>query len=139
MDQFIKVIMPFISGGIIGYLVKYFLDFKYTKKLEEMNKRRAVYENLTETLGIFISGRQATVEQKSKFLDTYSKCWLWASDDVVKEIGDFLDFQVSIAKGENVEQGDVKKKYASCLLAMRRDLGFPETYLKDEDYKFVRF
>lgn len=139
MDQFIKLLMPFISGGIIGYLVKYGLDFKYAKKLEEMNKRRAVYEKLTETLGIFISGRISTVEQKNRFLDTYSNCWLWASDEVVNEISDFLDYQVAIAKGEKVEQEDVKRKYASCLIAMRRDLGFPKTYLEDKDYKFVSF
>ncbi len=135
----VKILTSFISGGIIGYLIKHVLDLRYERKIEEMNKKRAVYENLTATLSIFVSGRDSTDEQKKKFLDTYSKCWLWASDDVVKEIGDFLEYQIAISRGENIKQEDMKNKYASCLLTMRRDLGFSKTCLKEKDYKFVSF
>lgn len=139
MEKVIQFIMPFITGGVIGYLVKYFLDFYYTKKAEELNKRRAIYEKLTQTLGIFISGRQSTNEIKNEFLETYSNSWLWASDDVVNAIGYFLDDLIALRKGEEIEQEELKKKYSECLIAMRRDLGFPKTELEADDYKFISF
>ena len=139
MEGLVKTLATLISGGVIGYLIKHVLALQYVKKVEELNKKRFVYEVLTETLGVFISGRTPSDEQKDLFLNTYSKCWLWASDAVVKEIGNFLDTQIALAKGEDARQECMKQKYVSCLIAMRKDIGFSRTRLKDEDHKFVRF
>ncbi|OGJ22431.1 MAG: hypothetical protein A3J60_00335 [Candidatus Pacebacteria bacterium RIFCSPHIGHO2_02_FULL_46_9] len=136
INQVLLLIGPSV---LFGYLLKYYLDSKQSKKLEERNKRRIVYEDLAETLGIFISGRIVSIERKNKFLETYAKCWLWASDEVIKEINDFLDFQVVITKGDEIQNQDAKEKYAACVIAMRKDLGFSKTLVKTKDYKFVSF
>lgn len=120
-------------------MIKSILDLRYAKRLAEMNKRRAVYESLAESPAIFVYGRLTKDEYKDKFLDTYSKCWLWASDNVVKAIGEFLDYQICSAQFGKVEEEETKCKYAWCMLAMRKDSGFPKFSIEDSDYRFVSF
>lgn len=127
-------------GVVIGYFIKYFLEYRQSKRLEELNKKRKVYEDAVESLGVFLSNRGTLEEQQVKFTNAYSSIWLWAPDDVVKAFSDFLQIQINFAESNNnVDQDHLKMKDTKCVIEMRKDLGFPKTSLTSEDYKFVSF
>ena len=140
MDAIESLLGAGFIGVVIGYFIKYFLDYRQSKRLEELSKKRKVYEDAVETLGIFISNRTVLKEQQDKFMDAYSKVWLWAPDDVVRAFSDFLQIQIALATPNNkVSQNSAKMKYTKCVIEMRKDLGFPKTSLTSQDYKFVSF
>ena len=129
-----------VIGGFFGYFIKHFLDLRYSKKLEEMNSKRQVYESVIDSLNVFISGRNNSENTKDKFLQSYARMWLWASDDVIKSVGLHLDQQVRIARNsKDVSKDELKASFAAPVIEMRKDLGYPQTTLKKQDYKFVSF
>src|SRR6056297_3290899 len=84
-----------VIGGFIGYGIQHFLDLRSARKLEEMNKKRELYENMIDSLNtVFISGRKRGQGDVDKLLTSYQRQWLWASDDVVKKASAHLAFQV---------------------------------------------
>lgn len=116
------------------------LKFDIQKISQVETKKREVYHDIVKSMGIFISGRPATEEQKERFLDDYSTMWLWAPDSVVRLIQDFLDLQMAVArKPGSIDQETLKRAYTCCVIEMRRDSGFSDTMLSDDDYRFVYF
>lgn len=121
--------------GIAGYLLKHVL----TQKSEVMVKKRQVYEEISIALGVFVSGRDCTKEEKKSFLDQYAKLWLWASDSVVRAANEFSDIMITLDKSNREHQRMAKSAYANFIIEMRRDLGFRKTLLNSDEYKFVSF
>jgi hypothetical protein len=102
--------------------------------------RRQVYTNMVNSLRIFISGHSQDKDIKEKFLSNYAIIWLWATDEIISKINDFLDSQIKrAANTDSVSQEKMKKLFTECLIAMRKDVGFNETKVKSEDYRFVNF
>lgn len=129
-----------IIGGFIGYFIKHFLDIRLSIKIEEHNKKREVYEDMIDSLNVFISGRNQSQEKKEKFLLAYSRLWLWAPDSVTKKVSQHLEEQVKITNNNNsISEADLKKSYAEAVIEMRKDIGHVSTTLINEDYKFVSF
>ena len=137
-----ETIASLLVAGFVGYVVKYLLDLKLAKQSEAMIRKRLVYEQIATALGIFISGRRATTEDKNKFLEESSRLWLWASDSVVQALNDFLDILIEIELTKSSSK-DCKEKanqaYANFVIEMRKGLGFRKTSLKSGDYRFVSF
>ncbi|HDY7722493.1 TPA: hypothetical protein RQK05_004567 [Vibrio vulnificus] len=103
-----------------------------------LEKRREVYEDIVESLRLFISGHPATDEQKNHFYSACSKAWLWAPDPVLLALNEFLDIQVQLAQRDGgVEQQVAKAKYEKVVLEMRKDVGFSTT--TESKYRFVTF
>ncbi|MFA5238708.1 MAG: hypothetical protein WC476_03230 [Phycisphaerae bacterium] len=135
----IETIISVLGGGVIGYFVKYYLDLRLAKQSEVMARKRAVYEEIAMALGIFVSGRDIAPSDKKKFLECSSKIWLWASDSVVRTGNKFIDVMISFDKSCDEEQNKAKRSYGSFIIEMRKDLGFPKTNLKPDEYRFTSF
>ena len=120
----------------------------YTSELEELRKdinlridaegkKREVYRDFIKSLGVFIGGRK-NEDQKKVFLDCYSELWLWAPDEVIVPVNRFIDIQISLASGQHIDQGEMKKSYSECIFALRKDCNV-DTILEHNQYKYVVF
>ena len=103
-------------------------------------RRRRVYEDMCSALRIFIAGHAGTPETKERFHAAHAAAWLWASDGVLKALNHFIQLQVQhTAKPGSIEQHSMKEAYTAVVLAMRKDVGFPQTDAVAADYQFVQF
>jgi len=139
MNQVLTFFGGSVIGVFIGYFIKYYLDLRYNKKIEEMNKKRKIYEDLIDSLNVFISNRSESEELKKKLLETYARLWLWASDDVIIEVGEFLQNQIDKDKNNNLTELELKKSFVNAVIAMRKDIGYHDTLVSESNYKFVSF
>jgi hypothetical protein len=121
--------------GVIGYLIKY----RLSQKSEAMAKKREVYEEISTALGVFVAGRDTTPDDKKRFLDQYSKLWLWAPDSVIRAANEFIDIIMTLNSSNRQEQRNAKHAYTNFVIEMRKDLGFPKTSLKFDEYRFGSF
>ncbi|NTW88977.1 MAG: hypothetical protein HGB26_07640 [Desulfobulbaceae bacterium] len=105
-----------------------------------LQKRRQIYEEIVSSLRIFLSGHESGPNEKNKFLNAYATAWLWAPDSVVTALGYFLELQIKYAKVPgSVKQDQLKDAYSTCVVEMRKDVGFPGTGITSGEYKFVYF
>lgn len=107
-----------------------------------MELRRKVYEEMCDALRVFIDGHGGVgiEEAKRKFYTVYATAWLWASDEVINELNHFIALQIQFASDRtSVPQHQLKVSYASTVLAMRKDVGFPNTIVEEGSYQFVQF
>jgi hypothetical protein len=137
--SFTEIVISIFGGGTIGYFTKYYLDLQLAKQYEAMAKKREVYEEIATALGVFVSGRNITTDDKKRFLEYYSKLWLWASDSVIQAGNKFMDIMISFDGSKEEEQKKAKRAYGSFIIEMRKDLGFPKTNLKPDEYRFASF
>lgn len=93
-----------------------------------VNKKKNIYEQITESLNIFISGRSLSSSDKEKFYKSYSLAWLWASEEVVEKLN-ICDYS----------QEKAKELYSDIVLSMRKDLNLDIKNLTINSYKFVTF
>ncbi len=124
---------------------------KITEKIEEVKlgfynkshvliKKREAYEKITSGMRIFIQGHSATETEKNAMLEVYSVAWLWADDKVIKKLNQHLDLQIQLKENPNsVTQDKLKLSYSKCILEMRKDVGYPETDIKEQDFHFLNF
>lgn len=96
---------------------------------ELLIRRRNVYAKLAISLRIFLRRHdQIAPDNREKFLEAYDEASLWAPDEVMNEIGKFLDLnKQNVETPGAVEQKVQQEAYAKCINAMRRDCGFPKT------------
>lgn len=137
--SFSETVISILGGGAIGYFVKYYLDLQLAKQSEAMAQKRKVYGEIATALGIFVSGRDSTTEDKKRFLDQYAKLWLWASDSVIRAANEFSDIMMEFDASNKEDQRKAKHAYANFVMEMRKDLGFSKTQLRHDEYKFVSF
>ena len=105
-----------------------------------LEKRREVYERIADSLRIFIAGHAATEKQQEEFHAAYSACWLWAPDDLLVALNDFIQMQQDIAAGRSSHsQDELKDSFGEIMLKMRKDAGFEETEVNQGNYNFVKF
>jgi len=142
-----------VSGAIIVAISKWLsgliakrLEQSYQAKLDKaaadefdlLIRRREVYSRLIKSMRVFLSSKvPATNDEKNEFLRSYDECCLWAPDEVLKAIGEFLDISIQNSKGQDpVDQKDYKKSYTTCIEKIRQDSGFKDTKF---EYRFVNF
>ncbi|GAA6183793.1 hypothetical protein [Aliiglaciecola sp. NS0011-25] len=99
--------------------------------------KRKVYSDFVKSLYVFNDGNKDET-LKDLFIDSYSLMWVWAPDEVLLVLKDFVQLQTDIGKGLNVNQDDVKASYSKCILVLRKDI-YNKTELESSDYKFPRF
>ena len=103
------------------------------------NKKKDIYEQITESLNIFISGRSLSSSDKEKFYKSYSLAWLWASEEVVEKLNIFLEYQIEKSNMCDYSQEKAKELYSDIILSMRKDLNLDIKNLTINNYKFVTF
>lgn len=130
-----------VIGGFIGYFIKYFLELKTAEKLDEMNRKRKLYEDMIDSLNdVFIDGRNNTKEIENQLLISYERLWLWASDEVVSNASYYLKQQIRYSHNPNsLSQDELKKSFVDIIIAMRKDLVGKATYVSNEEYQFLKF
>ena len=99
------------------------------REQELLVRRRNVYAKLAVSLRALIGppseGQKA---DQAQFLAAYDESTLWASDDVLNAVGTLLDqLRANFLTPEAHSQIALKATYASCILAMRKDVGFKNT------------
>ncbi len=105
-----------------------------------IERRRRVYEEICNSMRVFVSGNEATPEAKERFLAAYSSSWLWASERVLTLLNLFVDLQIKHAKNPSSNDGFVLEcAYREVVSAMRQDVGFSSDNLNVGEYKFVYF
>lgn len=111
-----------------------------TQETALLEKRREVYEKITDALRVFIHGHEATDAQKEAFHSAYAACWLWAPDALLMKLNQFIDIQKDLAVDRRSHpQDEIKQLFGQVILEMRRDAGFSTTGLEDDAYQFVSF
>jgi uncharacterized secreted protein with C-terminal beta-propeller domain len=101
-------------------------------------RRRHIYEDICAALRIFIAGHESTPIAKERFHEAYAAAWLWASDDVLGALNNFIKLQTQhdVIRSP-INQAAAKDAYIAVILAMRKDVGFPDATIKASDYQFV--
>jgi hypothetical protein len=144
-------VSAFISKIMNSYLSKR-IEHSFDTRLNEaksdialrqeyIQKKRDLYASLIQSMRVFVEGTHNEIDQqKALFLSNYDSCMLWASDEVIRAIGEYLDVQTEFSKTKNADlQKEMKRRYSICLVKMRNDCGFQETGIGESDYRFVSF
>lgn len=111
-----------------------------TQESSLLEKRREVYERITDTLRIFISGHEASATQKEEFHAAYASCWLWAPDALIQKLNDFLKLQIDMARDTTSHsQEELKEAFGVVIIEMRKDVGFASTKQSVNGFLFMQF
>ena len=106
--------------------------------MDALNRRRDVYSRLATALRVFVdSNKHPDEKEKKEFLKAYDEGCLWASEAVIQALGKLIDIMQLNSKAKGmVSQSDMRAAYTECVLAMRKDSGFPDSNF---EYRFVTF
>lgn len=118
------------------------IDYIKLEQIARNDKKRIVYSSLIKSMAVFVEDKVPPSEvqiYKQDFLQSYDECWLWASDEVLKAIGEYMDLKQGIINENNDIEGLEKELYLNCVFTMRKDVGFLDTQLEKNDYKFIKF
>ena len=126
-------------GAITGYYAKYLLDLIYNKRLDKYTNKRKLYEELIQSLNIFLDNRGNSIEKEDTFLANYSTSWLWASEEVILKVGDFIGHISIHDKGSEQNQQQAKNIFSEIIILIRKDLGHSIRQLEAKDYRFFSF
>ncbi|HCO95908.1 MAG TPA: hypothetical protein DIU00_18555 [Phycisphaerales bacterium] len=109
-----------------------------SKKMEATRRKRDVYSKLAVNMRVFLASHDITKDDRRiKFLNTYDEAFLWASDEVIEQVGRFLDLiEKDTSKPSSVPMSAKRETYAKCLIIMRKDVGYPKT---SANYRIVSF
>ncbi|TAK64715.1 MAG: hypothetical protein EPO24_03100 [Bacteroidetes bacterium] len=131
-------VLPFIAAAI-GFLASRFYESWKESRSRLYDKKREVYSNLLrpwrDILLIAIKNRDSekeipiTPEMIRQSTEAAFDAILYASDDVVKQYGNFRTMNV----GATPEASKILLTVASLLKAMRRDLGYRFTSVDEVD------
>lgn len=98
-------------------------------ELEYLSRKRDIYTKLAVNMRVFLTSHQMEkTDRRENFLEAYDEAYLWASQDVVEKLGQFIDLiKVSTANPGSVPEDVKQHLYAECLHAMRIDAGHEES------------
>jgi len=104
-------------------------------------RQREIYQRVIESMRVFLSATTpATEDQKREFTSAYDSSFLWASDDVLACLGNFLDLiRKHTANPGSVNQSEMQEAYAEAIITLRRDTSLSTTGLQPDSYRVVKF
>lgn len=120
------------------------LQLEFSHEQEKLNQKRNVYIELLNTMVIF-RDKQFSEEERlmyqNNFLKAYDNSWLWASEDVLLALSQFLDYKISDYDNPATATSEAQEKelISNCIFAIRKDIGFSDTTLTRDHYKFISF
>lgn len=123
----LQIVIP-IFAGLGGYFLRYFLDLKKEAEVRRLKDKRKHYKNLILCLK---SIREGNADNLELLWFEYSFLWLHAPDMVINSFNKLLR---TIQLGSRPSE-DMSLLIGDLLVSIRRDMGFPKTSLKSEDFK----
>lgn len=102
-----------IFGVTFPALIAY---FSWNWQQKSMKKREG-YEKLISLLDSFYENKE--IADRQKFINEYRKAFLYASDDVLKNINNFYE-SVSLERNKSAE--DQERMFSEVIIEMRKDL-----------------
>lgn len=91
-------------------------------------RQREVYTRIATAMRVFLDNGANTPEERADFLSAYDEFCLWASENPVQAIAEFLDLvKCNTAMPGTVNQEELRSAYERCMTEMRKDAGFPDT------------
>jgi hypothetical protein len=115
-------------GGVVGYLLKFYLDRWKAAEERAFADKREHYRNLLLCLK---SLREGSSEDIDLLWFEYSFLWLHAPDSVIKSANTLM---VKIKEGSEKAE-ELAPFIGELLLQIRRDMGFSKTSLVPTDFK----
>lgn len=113
-------ILPSIATVLVSELIKFksSIQIKDVERKQEMlTKRENTYKSILESIeGFFMPENE---DKKAKFFTEYRIAWLYANDDVMRAINDFLN---SINKEHPTPHEKSGEFYQAIISAMRNDI-----------------
>lgn len=128
------VILP-IAGTLFGYWLNNVLNRRAEIKLRQYELMIPRYEKILSSLSGFYDTTNPSARQQKlgQFLKEYEAAFLFAPDEVVDLLNDFL----KVMSIQNFDQQAGKETLRKLILAMRRSLGYRKTKLKLEDFQII--
>ena len=125
-----RAIDSYASGRLEAY--KSELELLSNERLDALTRKRDVYVRVATKMRVFLrGGKPASDGEKREFLVAFDEAFLWSSEEVAETLTGFLQLSVRSASNPGtVSNDEFKDAYRECLIAMRRDCGFPKTSLK---------
>ncbi|MGJ9384273.1 hypothetical protein [Salipaludibacillus sp. CF4.18] len=149
------MITTLIGAGINGavLLILVFLNRSKEIKLEQLkndlsmekeilNQKRELYSQFAKYLNVFVNDRYVGDElkmNKKKLLESYDHLWLWANEELLKNISLFFDTLVKKENGQFISDDEIKSLHREIIISLRKDLGVKTVSIDKEDYKFISF
>jgi hypothetical protein len=108
---------------------------------DALTRRRDVYSKLTNGMRALIGAERQRPdelnERRRLLLAAYDEACVWASEDVIAALGLLLDALARNAeRAAAVQDTELRSAFRICILAMRKDSGFPDSVF---EYRFVHF
>jgi hypothetical protein len=123
--------------GLLGlYTSRQLERFKrdVQSKMDALVRERQLYEKLGPALRVFT--RKGTDEEHAAFEEAYSLAYLWASEDVLKPLDEFIA-KITVENGQfRGTQEERNRAFEQCMLSMRKAAGHSDTKIK---YRRVSF
>lgn len=127
---FIGSIFGIVATGLIG-LATYSWQENAKRETERVQRRQALYEELNGALfGLILA---ATSDDRRRILADIEKGWLFASDDVLSALFQYMDIfdthwarsngeMLRLIKEDETARSAIETGMSKIFLAMRRDL-----------------
>jgi hypothetical protein len=123
-------IITLLSGGIIGYFIKYYLNKKSESESRLFKDKREHYRTLILCLKSLREGESKHIDL---FFFEYTFIWLYAPDNVIRaanKLVERLSLNKRITSEDQIFIGNL-------LIEIRHDIGFPRTHLTSADYLYL--
>lgn len=135
-----KEIIIFIIGQIIilaSISITAFFAYKNYIKQKAIDYKIEKYREIVILISSFLSDdKYDNYQYKTEFIEKYKESWLFASDNFIKLLTNFID-QVNInSDNQKISKKEIEKLLADIVIEIRRDLNV-KTKLKSTDILFV--
>lgn len=125
----IGVLIAALIGSILGPILVEFMRLKIEPKRKEREEIESRYFNMIKNLKGFYT-TSLNKDEKRVFQKHYRLAWLYAPDDVIKAINDFLN---AVSRPSSVDGERERKATRNMMYEMRKSFR-GKTELKAEDF-----
>jgi len=131
------------------------LEKNRATELDLLYRRREVYSRLIKGMRVFLMkgkpDEKSTKEEKDEFLSAYDEAYIWAPDEVIVKLEEYIQANRDYSKAKKTAsnrantmnpkeelsfQRKLKEAHTQCLKKIRKDCGFKNT---EVEYNFIGF
>lgn len=134
-----------LSGGILGYLVKYFLDKKAQFSTKNSEIKRKMYQDFVNIVIDFFDHtkkqKQNDTQVVKKIFSFYRQYVLYASPEVISSFSDLMQYFYKNGSSKEPTMDDPQaalKKMTNVFKCMRKDIGLSNKGLGENGEVLLR-